>query len=146
MGAHGPSILRLVRDPDPGRSCDDRVVGPAVGIDLVQVARMARNVERPGFLKRAFTPAEQRLCAGDPARLAGRWAAKEAAMKALGRGIGELPMTDLEVLAEPSGAPRLLLSGAAAAVARSAGWTAWSVSISHDGEYATAVVVAERHH
>jgi len=119
-------------------------VGPAVGIDLVRVARMARNLDRPGFLNRAFTPAEQRLCAGDASRLAGRWAAKEAAMKALGRGIGEIPMTDLEVLAEPTGAPRLQLSGVAAALARSAGWESWSVSISHDGEYATAVVVAQR--
>jgi holo-[acyl-carrier protein] synthase len=121
-------------------------VGPSVGIDLVQVARMARNIERPGFLNKAFTQAEQRLCAGDASRLAGRWAAKEAAMKALGRGIGEIPMTDFEVLSEPSGAPRLMLSGVAAAVARSAGWTTWSVSISHDGEYATAVVVAQRGH
>ena len=126
-----------------GRACHDRAVGVAVGIDLVRVSRMAARVDHATFLDRAFTPAEQQWCAGDPSRLAGRWAAKEAAMKALGRGLGEVAMTDLEVLAEPSGAPRLHLSGSAGAAAGAAGWTSWSVSISHDGDYATAVVVAQ---
>jgi holo-[acyl-carrier protein] synthase len=114
-----------------------------VGVDLVHVPRIAGVMARSGatFLDRSFTPAELELCGGDPARLAGRWAAKEAALKALGRGIGELPMSDVETLAEPSGAPLLRLAGRAAAAATAAGWTQWSVSISHDGEYATAVVV-----
>jgi holo-[acyl-carrier protein] synthase len=116
-----------------------------VGIDLVQVSRIDRAAQRTGatFLDRAFTPAEQQLCAGVAARLAGRWAVKEAVMKALGQGLGQLPMTDIEVLTEPSGAPRLTLAGAAGAVAARAGWSCWSVSISHDGQYATAVVVAQ---
>ncbi len=116
----------------------------AVGIDLVRVSRIAERAEHTAFVSRVYTVAEQQLCAGDAARLAGRWAAKEAAMKALGRGIGEIPMVDLEVLAEPTGAPRLVLSGVAASLARAVGWTSWSVSISHEGDYATAVVVAQR--
>jgi holo-[acyl-carrier protein] synthase len=115
-----------------------------VGVDLVHVPRIAGAVARSGatFLDRSFTPAELDLCGGDPARLAGRWAAKEAALKALGMGIGELPMSDVQTLAEPSGAPQLRLTGRAAAAASAAGWTQWSVSISHDGDYATAVVTA----
>jgi holo-[acyl-carrier protein] synthase len=118
--------------------------GITTGIDLVHVPRIARSVTRSArtFLDRAFTPAEQEVCAGDPARLAGRWAAKEAVLKALGRGIGEIPMTDIEVLRAASGAPVLHLAGRAAAAAQAGGWGHWSVSISHDGEYATAVAVA----
>jgi holo-[acyl-carrier protein] synthase len=120
------------------------VSGVRTGIDLVHVPRIAGTVERLGaaFLDRALTPAEQRLCGGDPARVAGRWAAKEAAMKALGLGVDALALTDLEVLADAAGAPRLALHGAAAGAADRAGWRSWSVSIAHDGEYATAVVVA----
>jgi holo-[acyl-carrier protein] synthase len=114
----------------------------AVGIDLVHIPRMARNAQRPSFLDRAFTALEQEQCAGDPARLAGRWAAKEAAMKALGRGLGEIPLTDLEVLRDGSGAPQLLLHGRAGVVGSDQGWTTWTVSVSHDGDYATAVVMA----
>ena len=114
----------------------------AVGVDLVHVPRMARNAQHPSFLDRAFTAPEQAQCAGRPASLAGRWAAKEAAMKALGRGVGAIPLTEIEVLGAESGAPELLLHGAAGAVAAEQGWTTWSVSISHDGDYATAVVMA----
>jgi holo-[acyl-carrier protein] synthase len=57
-------------------------------------------------------------------------------------GIGELPMSDVQTLAAPSGAPLLHLAGRSAAAASAAGWTQWSVSISHDGDYATAVVMA----
>lgn len=119
-------------------------MGIAVGIDLVHVPRLARHAATPdsAFLARAFTPAERELCAGDARRLAGRWAAKEAAMKALRSGLGEVSMIDIEVRPEASGAPTLHLSGRAAARAADAGWTQWSVSISHDGQYATAVVVA----
>ena len=134
---------RGVRRPGTRRACHDHAVGLAVGIDLVQVSRLAARADHATFLDRAFTPAEQQWCAGDPTRLAGRWAAKEAAMKALGRGLGQIPMTDIEVLAEPSGAPRLELAGAAADAAGAAGWTSWAVSIAHDGGYATAVVVAQ---
>lgn len=119
-------------------------MGIAVGIDLVEVSRLARHAANPdsAFLGRAFTPAEREVCGADVRRLAGRWAAKEAAMKALGRGLGDVAMTDIEVRVEPSGSPQLHLSGRAATLAAEAGWVQWSLSISHDGQYATAVVAA----
>ena len=64
-------------------------------------------------------------------------------MKALGKGLGELGMTEIEVTTLPSGAPELALHGRAQALAEARGWVSWSVSIAHDGEYATAVVVAQ---
>lgn len=118
----------------------------AAGTDLVHVPRIAANVERLGraFVDRAFTAEEQALCGSDARRLAGRWAAKESVLKVLGAGLLEVPLTDVEVLAEPSGAPVLRLVGRAAALAERAGWVHWSVSISHDGDYASAVAVALR--
>ena len=114
-----------------------------VGTDLVHVPRLARSLGRATFLDRAFTPAEQEFCAGRADRFAGRWAVKEAAMKALHHGLGEVAMTEIEVEREPSGAPILRLHGRAAALAAEAGWISWAVSIAHDGDYATAVVVAQ---
>ena len=120
--------------------------GIAVGTDLVYVPRIARNAQRLGaaFLERAFTGEELLLCGSDFRRLAGRWAAEEAALKAVGRGLDGIAMTSIEILAEASGAPVMSLSGAAESAADDQGWSHWSVSISHDGEYATAVVMALR--
>ncbi|HEX6887865.1 MAG TPA: holo-ACP synthase [Candidatus Nanopelagicales bacterium] len=112
-----------------------------VGIDLVHVPRMERLLRSQRTRERVFTPAEQLLCAEQAQRFAGRWAAKEAVMKALGQGIGELAPTEIEVLAGPSGAPALCLHGAAATTAADQGWETWQVSISHDGEYATAIAI-----
>ncbi len=116
----------------------------AVGIDLVEIERiagvLARHPER--FLSRHFTAAEQRQCAGDPSRLAACWAAKEATAKALGTGIGPVAWRDLEILAQPSGAPALRLHGSAARIARQLGLSNWSVSLSHERHHAAAVVVA----
>ena len=110
-----------------------------VGTDLVRVSRLENR--GAGFLKRTFTTAEIELCAGRTQSLAGRWAAKEAVMKALGVGIGELPMTDIEVGSEDSGRPVLSLRGMAHDLAEQAGIVSWSVSIAHDGDYATATVI-----
>jgi holo-[acyl-carrier protein] synthase len=116
----------------------------ALGTDLVSVTRIRQAAEAVGedFLARVFTPAEQEAAAGDWERLAARWAAKEATLKALGAGVHDTPLLDVEVLPQPSGAPELRLSGSAEAAARRAGWAAWSVSLSHDGGMALAVVIA----
>lgn len=116
----------------------------AAGTDIVAVARLRHAVETvgEGFLARVFTPAELAACAGDSERLAARWAAKEAALKALGAGVDAVPLLDVEVVPQPSGAPDLRLTGTAAAAAEQAGWSTWSVSLSHDGGIGTAVVVA----
>lgn len=116
------------------------------GTDLVLVSRIQALLDNSGdrFLARVFTAAEIADCAGESARLAGRWAAKEATMKALGRGLDVLEPTTIEVVLDSHGAPGLALTGGAWAAAKAAGWSSWSVSLSHDGDYATAVVVALR--
>ncbi len=121
-----------------------------MGIDLVQVSRVHSSLERFGdhFLRRVFTPGEIAYATSAPAlvaaRLAARFAAKEAAVKALDlveRGVG---WREIEVGRTPSGAPTLLLHGAAKACARDAGVQSLDVSLSHEGDYATAVVVTMR--
>ncbi len=110
----------------------------SVGADIIRIARLDKG-ER--FLRRVFTAQEIELCAGRPESLAGRWAAKEAVLKALGVGIGEVPLTDIEIAAEGT-RPVVRLQAAAAELAGTAGLTDWQVTISHDGDYAVAFVVA----
>ncbi|EFO79816.1 holo-acyl-carrier-protein synthase [Oscillochloris trichoides DG-6] len=129
------------------------------GVDLIEIRRIRRATERWGerFLRRVFTSAELHDCAAlgpQPSyqSLAGRWAAKEAAAKALGIGLSgmsaaaslnERPgMTDIEVVRESDGRPSLRLHGPAAARATQLGLTSIALSISHSGEYALASVVA----
>ena len=116
----------------------------STGIDIVQVDRIERLIASSGasFLNRVFTSVELSECGVDSQRLAARWAAKEAAMKALGQGLDRIAPTDVEVGKGPHGAPVLTLYGSALTAADSSGWSSWSVSISHDGDYATAIVVA----
>ena len=117
-----------------------------IGTDVVDIERFRRSLERtPGLRERLFRP-EERAYADrrrDPVeRYAGRFAAKEAALKALGLGLGGMAMYDIEVVRSDSGAPSLLLHGRAAVVAAEAGVTGWLVTISHTGTVAQAVVVA----
>ncbi len=120
-----------------------------LGLDLVDVARVARILGGPPpraerFLARVFTAGERAYCdavVDRPTRYAARFAAKEAALKALGAPAG-LRFTELEVVRE-EGAPRLVLAGRAAEAARALGVTRLHLSITHDGGTAAAVVVAE---
>ena len=123
---------------------NDRLVG--VGIDLVEIAEIERLLSDPAghFLQRCFTEAE-RATAGNGARgarrLAGRFAVKEAVVKAIGTGWGDgIAWTDIEVLTAPSGAPFVILRAGAAAAAGHV--RRWLVSLSYAGDYATAVAVA----
>ena len=111
-----------------------------VGIDVVDIARFERQLERaPGLRQRLFTEVEQAL----PARsLAARFAAKEAVAKALGAPVG-LRWTDVTVVREPNGAPRLEVTGTVAARAAELGVDRFHVSLSHDAGIASAVVIAE---
>ena len=121
-----------------------QVIG--VGIDIVEVASIARLLSEPNsqFLSRYFNEAELALVGRDARRvqrLAGRFAAKEAVVKALGTGWGDgIAWTDIEVLTAPSGAPSVALRGGAAAAAEHV--SRWFVSISYAGVYATAIAVA----
>jgi holo-[acyl-carrier protein] synthase len=117
-----------------------------LGIDLVDVARFARALaRRPKLAERLFTVAE-RTYAGtfsNPApSLAARFAAKEAVMKALGVGLGAFAFGDVEVQREPSGAPRVVLSGAAARLASERQVSSWMLSLTHTSNMAAAVVLA----
>jgi holo-[acyl-carrier protein] synthase len=115
------------------------VVG--VGVDVVDVARLSRALQRtPTLADRLFTEGERR--SGRPEQLAARFAAKEAAAKALGAP-GGLRWRDAEVVVEPGGRPRLHVHGAVAQEAAAQGIRTWHLSLSHDGGIATAVVVAE---
>lgn len=123
-----------------------RIVG--VGIDLVDLDRMARLLERHGerAVARICLEREPKPLTGAArvAHLAGLFAAKEAAMKALGtgwaRGIG---FRLIEVTRNDDGAPALRLHGAAAERATAIGAARSHVSITHDGRAAAAVVVLE---
>jgi holo-[acyl-carrier protein] synthase len=121
----------------------------STGVDLVHVQRVAEALERHGarFLQRIFTADEIAYCAGRPTALAARFAAKEAASKALGVGMRGLNPTGIhwheaEVRNDAHGRPVLLLHGSAAQLARDLGWREWSLSIAHEREMAVAVVVA----
>ncbi len=116
----------------------------AVGIDLVEVVRIASALQRFGdrFLARVFTPAEILLTGRDPVRLAGRFAAKEACAKALGTGIGPPGWHEIECLRDSVGKPWLCLSGAAAGLARDYGWVEAAISISTTRDHAIACVIA----
>ncbi|NCD18741.1 MAG: holo-ACP synthase [Actinobacteria bacterium] len=111
-----------------------------IGVDVAEIERFTAALERvPRLRDRLFTPAERGL---PPQSLAARFAAKEAVAKALGSP-GGMSWQDCEVVTDPSGAPRLRVTGSVARVAAERGITTWHLSLSHDGGTAIAMVVAE---
>jgi holo-[acyl-carrier protein] synthase len=111
-----------------------------IGVDLVDIARFERTIERtPRLLPRLFSEAERAL---KPHSLAARYAAKEALIKALGGSDG-LHWTEIEIASEPSGRPVFSLTGSTAATLAERGITAVHLSMSHDAGLATAYVIAE---
>ncbi len=119
-----------------------------IGLDLVDVARLRRTVEKhPTFAPRAFTPVELSLAEElpEPRRyefLAGRFAAKEAALKALGTGLsGGVAFTEIEIGTTASGEPAMRLGGEALKAAAQRELTRCETSITHDAGLAAAVVV-----
>jgi holo-[acyl-carrier protein] synthase len=121
------------------------------GIDLCGVERIRRMLADHGehFLDRTFTEAEvayaRRRKKGFEETLAGRFAAKEAVMKALGTGWREgVEFRGVEILSEPTGKPYIVLHAATAEKAASLGITAWHISITHTEALAIASAIAER--
>jgi holo-[acyl-carrier protein] synthase len=114
------------------------------GIDIIEIARIQAALDRHGerFLKRIFTELEVFECRGRAEALAVRFAAKEAASKALGTGIGPIAWREVETLHKWSGEPYLVLHGAAERIAKEQGLAVWAVSLSHSRENGIAVVVA----
>ncbi len=116
-----------------------------LGIDVAGIARMEQLLarHRQRFLDRWFDPRELPACTSAE-RIAARWAAKEAAAKALGTGFTEgIVPSQIAVLSQPSGAPVLHLAGAALARAQALGATRFHVSLSHADGTAVATVILE---
>lgn len=120
-----------------------------IGVDVVEVARVSRALEKHGerLENRIFTAEERSACAGRVDRdlaLAARFAAKEACLKALGTGwAGGVSFRQVEVQRDAAGRPSLLLHGRAAETAADLGVTATHLSLSHQPSVAVAVVVLE---
>ncbi|MFH2054307.1 MAG: holo-ACP synthase [bacterium] len=119
-----------------------------IGVDMVRVDRLRAILEGDdytGLVVRWFTPAERDYCLAksDPApHLAARFAAKEAFLKALGYGLGPgIVLTEIGVVNGPTGKPSLELAGATARLFASQGGERAHLSLSHDGNYAQAMVV-----
>ena len=116
------------------------------GVDIIEIPRIQQVFDRYGqrFLERVFTPGEIDYCRGRAPNLAGRFAAKEATMKALGTGVRGVDWKDIEVVRAESGAPSVKLHGRAKKRAEQLKVGEISLSMSHSREYAVAFVVAQR--
>jgi holo-[acyl-carrier protein] synthase len=114
------------------------------GIDIIEIHRIQKTLDRHGnrFLQRVFTDSEIAECRGRADALAVRFAAKEAATKALGTGIGPVTWREIETLHKRSGEPYLILHGQAAVISGLLQLKNWAVSLSHSNDNAVAVVVA----
>ncbi len=119
-----------------------------IGTDITECLRIAQMIERHGelFVGRVYTPAEIEYCRSRKLatqHFAGRWAAKEAVLKALGTGWRRgISWRDIEVISGPGGRPQASLSGGAGDVAERIGICSVLVSISHCRSHATAFAVA----
>ena len=122
----------------------------SIGIDIIEVARIREVLLRtPRFRERVFTPGERAYCDSRGAvaaqHYAARFAAKEAALKALQTGWrGGISWQDVEVASRDSGAPYLILHGMVKELFDKSGATATHLSLSHTSEHAIAEVILER--
>ena len=119
-----------------------------IGTDIVECLRIAQMIERHGelFLTRVYTPGEVEYCSGRKAatqHYAGRWAAKEAVLKALGTGWARgISWRDIEVRNDEGGRPSIALGGGAREASERLGITDVLISISHCRTHATAYSIA----
>ncbi len=118
-----------------------------LGTDIVEIVRIGEMIDRHGeaFLNRIYTPDEIRYCQKRKhcnEAFAGRWAAKEAVMKALGTGfIRGIGWQDIEILSEKSGKPYVNIRGGAGEFAKKIGVDRVLITISHCRAYATATAI-----
>jgi holo-[acyl-carrier protein] synthase len=119
-------------------------VNVAIGVDIIEVERVRKVYARHGerFLTRVFTEIEIRQCRDKAARLAGRFAAKEAISKALGTGLHGVAWHEMEVVQLRSGRPTVRLHGHAKQRAELLGLTAFDVSIADLQAFSIAIAVA----
>ena len=120
-----------------------------IGTDIIECLRIAQMIERHGelFLRRVYTEHEIAYCSTKKAstqHYAGRWAAKEAVLKALGTGWRRgISWRDIEVRNKAGGAPTIALCGGAREVFEESGIRTMHISISHCRSHATAYAIAE---
>lgn len=118
-----------------------------VGTDMVEIARIQRAIEKNArFLQKVYTEEEIRYCQRKKnpwQSYAARFAAKEAVGKAMGTGLGKIGLTDIEVINQPSGQPKVVLHGAAAAFAQEQHIQRVHLSLSHSETYAIATAILE---
>lgn len=118
-----------------------------IGTDIVEIGRVAKAIQRDSFVNRVFTKAETEYCrsrkAGMAASFAGRFAAKEAILKALGTGLREGSLTELEIINDELGCPKVNMTGRFREMAAERGIAYCHISISHSMAYATAQCVME---
>ncbi|MCR4431037.1 MAG: holo-ACP synthase [Tepidanaerobacteraceae bacterium] len=114
-----------------------------IGVDIVEIDRIKKACSRKRFLERFFTPAELEGILKSSSdvfyrRLAGKFAAKEAAAKALGTGFRYFRWHEIEILNDPLGKPFAVLSGRAKELLESRGFSTILITISHAKDYAVA--------
>src|ERR1700737_2518800 len=158
--AYGNSQLRINSSVVPRGLCYETecwllgefpggVLIVGMGVDIAEVQRIQAAIQRHGevFLRRIYTPAERDYCdrfKNKFERYAGRFAAKEAAMKALGTGWrAGVRWVDLEVVREESGRPTMVISGQAGKIAQKLGVKRIALSITHTETQALAQVIFE---
>ncbi len=124
----------------------DRVGAVAVGVDVIEIARIERVLQEFGdrFLRKVYTERERQRYADRVPELAARFAAKEATSKALGTGIRGIRWKEMEIVSNQRGKPILVLHGGAAERAARLGLVAFDVSLTHSRTDAIAFVVALR--
>lgn len=119
-----------------------------IGTDIIECLRIAQMIDRHGelFLERVYTPHEMNYCNSRKAatqHFAGRWAAKEAVLKAIGTGWKQgITWRDIEVRNHPGGRPSIVLTGGALAASQRLGIVEVMISISHCRSHATAYALA----
>lgn len=148
MATESP-LLSPHEDPDPWAT-GAPLASLAVGLDLVLISALSASLARfkGRFLARIYTPDELLYCLAEPAtapaRLAARFAAKEAVLKVLRVDDEPVNWRSVEVRRSPGGGCQIALHGAARALAHQAGFFAFSLSMTHEGDYASAVVIGQK--
>ena len=119
-----------------------------IGVDIVQVGRIAKNIDNQKFIDKIYTCGEKEYLKKrnfSHQTSAGLFAAKEAVAKSLGTGIRGFNLTDIEIIKDELDKPEILLHNNALKISRDKGVDKISISISHERDYATAFAVAERY-
>ena len=118
-----------------------------IGTDIIEIERV-KKAATPAFLKRVYTEKEQAYCearrAGKYASYGARWAGKEAVLKAFGTGLRGGSLTEIEILPDELGCPRVSLSGYFKGLAEEQGIKKVWLSLSHAKDFATAQCVMEK--